>query len=303
MVGDGPLAPGAVGEELAPRQQLDAADGVVDVLRLAEDAAGGDQPPQQGGVHVAQGRRVGAHEGDAGVEQVVLDPPLRRLVEGAARPHQLVGPQQVLGDVHVGPPVPLGGAVVGHRPGEGPVPLEDDLLPEGVVVVDAVAGVDLGEARQDEGGSPGEEAVAGGGVEARQVQGPAGEVLAGLEPGLGAEEVAVAVGVGPVGILLHLAQGVRDPQGIVVGVGLVGVADAAEPAVDLAGALDRPGELVLLGAAVAVGTAGEAQPRPLGDQGEHLRLRQGEDGLHGRSQPVVCVCGGCHHQAGQDRRM
>ena len=155
VVGDGPLAPDPVGEELPPRQQLDAADGVVDVLRLAEDAAGGDQPPQQGGVHVAEGRRVGAHEGDAGVEQVGLDPPLRRLVEGAARPHQLVRPQQVLGDVHVGPPVPLGGAVVGHRPGEGPVPLEEDLLPEGVVVVDAVARVDLGEARQDQGGAAG----------------------------------------------------------------------------------------------------------------------------------------------------
>ena len=145
--------------------------------------------------------------------------------------------------------------------------------------MDAVAGVDLGETVQDERRPMSVLPLSGDCVEPGQFFGSAGEILALQVPALGAEEVTVTALVFPVGVFLDFSHRVFDLQDLVIGEFVVGVADAAEFAEQFVGAVDGPGDLVFLGAVVAVGAGDEVEARPGWDLPQYLRFRQVQDRL------------------------
>ena len=108
----------------------------------------------------------------------------------------------------------------------------------------------------------------------------------------------IAIGVVPVRILVFIAAGIGHAQHLIVGILVVRIADVAEPAEDLVGSLDGPGDLVLLRATRAIRAANEVDPRSIRDQLEDLCIAQGHDGCHGALQTINVLCGCilCHQQ-------
>ena len=108
-----PLAPHPVGEELTIHQAIDPVDGLVDVVGLAQDPSRDDHPPQERRVHVPQERLESAARRPRSARKKSSS--MRRfigVVDLAARADQVVGADEVLGDIHVGPPRPLRRAVI-----------------------------------------------------------------------------------------------------------------------------------------------------------------------------------------------
>ena len=273
VIGYRALSPCAVHEKVCGDKSGNTVHRVVDIIRFIQDPSCRDKAAQQRGIHVAECRRITSNEGHTRVEEFVFDSPNHRLVQFPAVPDEVVSVDQCLRNVHVCPPVPLGGAVVLNRIRKPLVAREDDFLAEGQVVVDAVPRIDFGEAVQNEGRPTGEGSVSGRGIERGKVVGGAGEIGPRPVPALGLKEMPVPGFVFPVRIFLGLTHGVDDAQDPGVREFLVRIFKAAVSAEDTVRVFDCPVDLALLGSAVAVGTAHEVDARAVRNEAQNFTFR------------------------------
>jgi len=274
----------------------------VHILGLPEDAAGADDRGPHAGAHVPKVITVCQHLlGGGGEERLdvgghVRAQLLRQLRENSAGGDEIIRRHEPLRDVHVGPPVPAGGAEARPEVLGLDVPIVDDLLLEREVEVVAVAGVDLGKAMQDQG------AAARGGLVTRHRAEP-GEAqrrvlhipdLAVIDAG--GEMQADALGALVVRVGHQISSRRVDFEGLIHRVLLAGIRLAAVGAADLVRALHRPcgelgvgvrAKLPLLAPRVAVGAVAEVDAGPGGDELEHVRLAQ----LHQRGHRISVAVG------------
>ncbi len=281
----GRLVPHAVVAELRVQQTPEPVVDPVEVLRFADHAAdsyyGGREPRR----HVEHGPRRRERVVDGCAEEVVLDSLshvgaqfTREPVQFRALVDQIVGQWELAGHLVGNPPPPLATALGKGRPGLRGVPAR----PVRPLVYDAVGRVELREAVHDQCGAPCILRLAGDVIGPCERHGlPRKPPLLPIPHGA-LEEVVVP------GFVQVIAN--RDPLALRVAgdlhpvhrVLVAGVDVTAEPARDLMGRLDGPGELIrLLHAAVAVGAPAEEDARLRGHEFQQFLLAHGHHALDG----------------------